>query len=106
MEDSGYMARAAFIMDKVMHRMGLHGKSFIPLVMGFGCNVPAVMATRTIESRKSRLLTMLILPFMSCSARLPIYIMVVGAFFSVKYQSAVMISLYVIGIFVVRTRPS
>ena len=100
MEDSGYMARAAFIMDKVMHRMGLHGKSFIPLVMGFGCNVPAVMATRTIESRKSRLLTMLILPFMSCSARLPIYIMVVGAFFSVKYQSAVMISLYVIGIFV------
>ena len=99
MEDSGYMARAAFIMDKVMHRMGLHGKSFIPLIMGFGCNVPAVMATRTIESRKSRLLTMLILPFMSCSARLPIYIMVVGAFFTVKYQSAVMISLYVIGIF-------
>ncbi|MBR6181549.1 MAG: ferrous iron transport protein B [Prevotella sp.] len=99
MEDSGYMARAAFIMDKVMHRMGLHGKSFIPLIMGFGCNVPAVMATRTIESRKSRLLTMLILPFMSCSARLPIYIMVVGAFFTAKYQSAVMISLYVIGIF-------
>ena len=100
MEDSGYMARAAFIMDKVMHRMGLHGKSFIPLIMGFGCNVPAVMATRTIESRKSRLLTMLILPFMSCSARLPIYIMIVGAFFAVKYQSAVMISLYVIGILV------
>lgn len=99
MEDSGYMARAAFIMDKVMHRMGLHGKSFIPLIMGFGCNVPAVMATRTIESRKSRLLTMLVLPFMSCSARLPIYIMVVGAFFTAKYQSAVMISLYVIGIF-------
>ncbi|MBO4849637.1 MAG: ferrous iron transport protein B [Prevotella sp.] len=98
MEDSGYMARAAFIMDKVMHHMGLHGKSFIPLVMGFGCNVPAVMATRTIESRKSRLLTMLILPFMSCSARLPIYIMVIGAFFATKYQSAVMISLYVIGI--------
>ena len=98
MEDSGYMARAAFIMDRVMHHMGLHGKSFIPLIMGFGCNVPAVMATRTIESRKSRLLTMLILPFMSCSARLPIYIMVVGAFFTAKYQSAVMISLYVIGI--------
>ena len=98
MEDSGYMARAAFIMDKVMHRMGLHGKSFIPLIMGFGCNVPAVMATRTIESRKSRLLTMLILPFMSCSARLPVYIMVVGAFFTVQYQSVVMISLYVIGI--------
>ena len=98
MEDSGYMARAAFIMDKVMHNMGLHGKSFIPLIMGFGCNVPAVMATRTIESRKSRLITMLILPFMSCSARLPIYIMIVGAFFAVEYQSAVMISLYVIGI--------
>ena len=74
MEDSGYMARAAFIMDKLMHKMGLHGKSFIPLVMGFGCNVPAVMATRTIESRRSRLITMMILPLMSCSARLPIYI--------------------------------
>ena len=98
MEDSGYMARAAFIMDKLMHKMGLHGKSFIPLIMGFGCNVPAVMATRTIESRRSRLITMLILPFMSCSARLPIYIMIVGAFFAERYQSAVMISLYVIGI--------
>ena len=98
MEDTGYMARAAFIMDKIMHRMGLHGKSFIPLIMGFGCNVPAVMATRTIESRKSRLITMLILPFMSCSARLPIYIMIIGAFFAVKYQAMVMISLYVIGI--------
>ena len=100
MEDSGYMARAAFIMDKLMHNMGLHGKSFIPLIMGFGCNVPAVMATRTIESRKSRIITMLILPFMSCSARLPIYIMIVGAFFAVKYQSTIMISLYVIGIVV------
>ena len=99
MEDSGYMARAAFIMDKLMHKMGLHGKSFIPLIMGFGCNVPAVMASRTIESRKSRLITMLILPFMSCSARLPIYIMVIGAFFAVEYQSLAMISLYVIGIF-------
>ncbi len=98
MEDSGYMARAAFIMDKLMHKMGLHGKSFIPLIMGFGCNVPAVMATRTIESRKSRLLTMMVLPFMSCSARLPIYIMIVGAFFAQKWQSTVMISLYVIGI--------
>ncbi len=98
MEDSGYMSRAAFIMDKLMHKMGLHGKSFIPLIMGFGCNVPAVMATRTIESRRSRLITMLILPFMSCSARLPIYIMITGAFFAERYQSAVMISLYVIGI--------
>jgi ferrous iron transport protein B len=98
MEDSGYMARAAFIMDKLMHKMGLHGKSFIPLIMGFGCNVPAVMATRTIESRRSRLITMLILPFMSCSARLPIYIMITGTFFALKYRSLVMISLYVVGI--------
>jgi ferrous iron transport protein B len=98
MEDSGYMARAAFIMDKIMHKMGIHGKSFIPLIMGFGCNVPAVMATRTIESRRSRLITMLVLPLMSCSARLPIYIMIVGTFFAVKYQSAIMIALYAIGI--------
>lgn len=98
MEDSGYMARAAFIMDKLMHKMGLHGKSFIPLIMGFGCNVPAVMATRTIESRRSRLVTMLILPLMSCSARLPIYIMIIGTFFSAQYRSTVMISLYLIGI--------
>ena len=98
MEDSGYMARAAFIMDRLMHKMGLHGKSFIPLIMGFGCNVPAVMATRTIESRRSRLITMLVLPMMSCSARLPIYIMITGAFFATKYQSLVMISLYAIGI--------
>ena len=98
MEDSGYMARAAFIMDRLMHKMGLHGKSFIPLIMGFGCNVPAIMATRTIESRRSRLITMLILPFMSCSARLPIYIMVTGTFFALQYRSAVMISLYVAGV--------
>lgn len=98
MEDSGYMARAAFIMDKLMHKMGLHGKSFIPLIMGFGCNVPAVMATRTIESRRSRLITMLILPMMSCSARLPIYIMITGTFFAAQYRSLIMISLYVIGI--------
>lgn len=98
MEDSGYMARAAFIMDKLMHKMGLHGKSFIPLIMGFGCNVPAVMATRTIESRRSRLVTMLILPLMSCEARIPIYIMIIGTFFAVKYQSLVMLSLYLIGI--------
>ena len=98
MEDSGYMARAAFIMDKLMHSMGVHGKSFIPLIMGFGCNVPAVMATRTIESRRSRLITMLVLPLMSCSARLPIYIMIVGTFFAVKYQTPIMILLYSIGI--------
>lgn len=81
MEDSGYMARAAFIMDKIMHRMGLHGKSFIPLIMGFGCNVPAIMSTRIIESKSSRLITMLVNPFMSCSARLPIYVLLVAAFF-------------------------
>lgn len=100
MEDSGYMARAAFIMDRLMHKMGLHGKSFIPLIMGFGCNVPAVMATRTIESRRSRLITMMILPFMSCSARLPIYIMITGTFFALHYRSLVMISLYAIGILI------
>ena len=98
MEDSGYMARAAFIMDKMMHGMGVHGKSFIPLIMGFGCNVPAVMATRTIESHRSRLVTMLVLPLMSCSARLPIYIMIVGTFFAVEYQTYIMILLYAIGI--------
>ena len=98
MEDSGYMARAAFIMDKLMHKMGLHGKSFIPLIMGFGCNVPAVMATRTIESHRSRLITMLILPMMSCSARLPIYIMMTGTFFALRYRSVVMLSLYLTGI--------
>ena len=93
MEDSGYMARAAFIMDKLMHKMGLHGKSFIPLIMGFGCNVPAVMATRTIESKRSRIITMLILPMMSCSARLPIYIMITAMCFDVRYQSLIIISL-------------
>ena len=100
MEDSGYMSRAAFIMDRLMHKMGLHGKSFIPLIMGFGCNVPAIMATRTIESRRSRLITMLILPFMSCSARLPIYIMITGTFFTVQWRSWVMLSLYAVGILV------
>ena len=98
MEDSGYMARAAFIMDKIMHKMGLHGKSFIPLVMGFGCNVPAIMASRTIENRKSRLITMLINPLMSCSARLPIYLLLVGAFFP-NNASLVLLSIYAIGIF-------
>ena len=98
MEDSGYMARAAFIMDKLMHKMGLHGKSFIPLIMGFGCNVPAVMATRTIESKRSRFITMLILPLMSCSARFPIYIMIIGTMFAQQYRSLIMFSLYIIGI--------
>ena len=97
MEDSGYMARAAFIMDKIMHQMGLHGKSFIPLIMGFGCNVPAVMASRTIENRKSRLITMLITPLMSCSARLPIYLIMVGAFFP-RNASLILLCIYAIGI--------
>lgn len=96
-EDTGYMARAAFIMDKLMHRMGLHGKSFIPLIMGFGCNVPAVMATRTIESRKSRIITMLVLPFMSCSARLPVYLLLAGALFADK-AGLVLFALYIIGV--------
>ena len=97
MEDSGYMSRAAFIMDKLMHKMGLHGKSFIPLIMGFGCNVPAIMAGRTIENRKSRLITMLINPLMSCSARMPIYLLLVGAFFH-QYASAVLLGIYATGI--------
>lgn len=97
MEDSGYMARAAFIMDKIMHKMGLHGKSFIPLIMGFGCNVPAIMASRTIENRKSRLITMLINPLMSCSARLPIYLLLVGAFFPDR-ESLMLLLIYSIGI--------
>ncbi len=97
MEDSGYMARAAFIMDKIMHKMGLHGKSFIPLVMGFGCNVPAIMASRTIESRNSRMITMLINPLMSCSARLPMYVLLTGAFFP-DNAGAVLLTLYGSGI--------
>ncbi|MDE5870152.1 MAG: ferrous iron transport protein B, partial [Muribaculaceae bacterium] len=97
MEDSGYMARVAFIMDKLMHRMGLHGKSFIPLVMGFGCNVPAIMSTRIIESKSSRLITILINPFMSCSARIPIYVLLVGAFFP-NYGAWVFVGLYILGI--------
>ena len=97
MEDSGYMARAAFIMDKIMHKMGLHGKSFIPLIMGFGCNVPAIMASRTIENRKSRLITMLVNPLMSCSARLPIYLLLVGAFFP-NNGSLILLLIYSIGI--------
>ena len=97
MEDSGYMSRAAFIMDKAMHRMGLHGKSFITLIMGFGCNVPAVLATRMIESRKSRLITMLVTPLMSCSARLPVYIIFVAAFFP-HHSGVVLMGLYLTGI--------
>ena len=97
LEDSGYMARAAFIMDKIMHRMGLHGKSFIPLIMGFGCNVPAIMASRTIEDRKSRLITMLVNPLMSCSARLPIYLVMIGAFFP-NCASFMLLCIYTAGI--------
>lgn len=97
MEDTGYMARAAFIMDKLMHKIGLHGRSFIPMVMGFGCNVPAIMATRTIRNRSDRLLTMLIIPFMSCSARLPVYIVLISAFFK-DYPALVLTSLYLMGI--------
>ena len=97
MEDTGYMARAAFIMDRLMHKIGLHGKSFIPLLIGFGCNVPAIMATRTLESRRDRIMTMLITPFMSCSARLPVYILLVSAFFQ-KNQGLVLLSIYLVGI--------
>src|SRR5664279_3999010 len=97
MEDTGYMARAVFIMDKVMHKIGLHGKSFIPLFMGFGCNVPAIMATRIIESRRDRLITMLITPFMSCSARLPVYILFISAFFA-KNQGTMLFLLYFLGV--------
>ena len=96
LEDSGYLARAAFIMDKVMHRMGVHGKSFIPMIMGFGCNVPAVMACRTIECRTSRLITIMVVPFMSCSARLPIYMMIVGIFFP-AHAGTVLFLLYLFG---------
>ena len=97
LEDTGYMARAAFIMDKIMHRIGLHGRSFIPMLIGFGCNVPAIMAARSIDDKKDRTLTMLMIPFMSCSARLPVYMLFVSAFFA-KYKALVMISIYVAGI--------
>ncbi|MBU1052332.1 MAG: ferrous iron transport protein B [Proteobacteria bacterium] len=96
-EDTGYMARAAFLMDKIMHLIGLHGKSFIPMLMGFGCNVPAIMATRTLESEKDRILTILITPFMSCSAKLPVYIVLAGTFFAAKAGN-VIFSLYLFGI--------
>jgi len=97
MEDTGYMARASFIMDKLMHKIGLHGKSFIPLVMGFGCNVPAIMATRTLDNKKDRILTMIITPFMSCSARLPVYVLLISAIFP-QNQGLVLFSIYLIGI--------
>ena len=97
MEDSGYMAREAFIMDTIMHRVGLHGRSFIPMLMGFGCNVPAIMAARDIQNPKDRVLTMLMVPFMSCSARLPVYMLFVDTFFE-RHKALVMISLYAIGI--------
>lgn len=99
MEDTGYMARAVFIMDKVMHRVGLHGKSFIPLIMGFGCNVPAILSTRIIESRRDRIITMLITPFMSCSARLPVYVLFITAFF-VAHQGLILFTLYLLGILI------
>lgn len=100
LEDIGYLARAAFVMDKAMHKLvGLHGKSFIPMILGFGCGVPGIMATRTMENEKDRLLTMMILPFMSCSARLPVYVLLVSAFFS-AYQGEVIFSLYLLGILV------
>jgi ferrous iron transport protein B len=97
MEDSGYMARASFIMDKLMHKIGLHGKSFIPMLMGFGCNVPAIMATRTLDNRKDRLMTMLIIPFMSCSARLPVYLLLIGAFFPGN-KGLMLFAIYMVGI--------
>ncbi len=99
LEDTGYMARAAFIIDKLMHRIGLHGKSFIPFLIGFGCGVPAIMATRTLENKKDRILTIIGIPFMSCSARLPVYLLLVGAFFG-KSQGLILLSIYLIGIMV------
>jgi len=97
LEDCGYMARAAFVMDQLMHKIGLHGRSFIPMIMGFGCNVPAIMACRTIENPRDRLTTILIIPFMSCGARLPIFVLLAGAFFT-AYQGLVVFSMYIIGI--------
>ncbi len=97
MEDTGYMARAAFIMDKIMHKLGIHGKSFIPLIMGFGCNVPAIMASRTLENRRDRIITVLINPFMSCSARLPVYVLFAGVFFA-QHAGLVILSLYLAGV--------
>ena len=97
LEDTGYMARSAFIMDKLMHRIGLHGKSFIPYIIGFGCSVPAIMATRTLENRKDRILTIITVPFMSCSARLPVYLLLISAFFD-KHQGLILVSIYLLGV--------
>jgi ferrous iron transport protein B len=97
MEDTGYMARAAYAMDKIMHRIGLHGSSFIPMLMGFGCNVPAIMAAKDITNKKDRALTMMMVPFMSCSARLPVYLLFIGAFFA-QHKAIVMLSLYIVGV--------
>ena len=99
MEDSGYMSRAAFLMDKLMHALGLHGKSFIPMIMGFGCSVPAIMATRTLESERDRKMTILLIPLISCSARLPVYVLFAGAFFDAEAGNVVF-SIYLIGILV------
>jgi ferrous iron transport protein B len=98
LEDSGYMPRAAFIMDRIMHKIGLHGKSFIPLLLGFGCTVPAIMATRTLENRRDRLTSILVAPLMSCGARLPIYSLIIPAFFAVRWQAPLLWAIYVIGI--------
>lgn len=101
LEDSGYLARAAFVMDWVMHKLvGLHGKAFIPMILGFGCGVPGIMATRTMEHEKDRIITMFLIPFMSCSARYPVYLLLVGAFFAESLQGIVIFSLYMIGIVV------
>ena len=98
LEDTGYMARAAFVMDRFMSKVGLHGKSFIPLLIGFGCTVPAIMATRTLETRRDRLITMMVLPLMSCGARLPIYALMIPAFFAPRSQGPVLWIIYVTGI--------
>ncbi len=100
LEDSGYMARAAFVMDRLMHKIGLHGRSFIPMLLGFGCNLPAIMATRTIEDRRDRLVTILVNPFMSCGARLPVYTLFIGAFFAERMAGTILFSLYILGILV------
>lgn len=99
LEDSGYMARAAFVMDRLMHALGLHGKSFLPMIVGFGCSVPAIYATRTLDSRRDRILTGLLAPFMSCSARLPVYVLIAAIFFP-AYAGLVIFGLYVTGIVV------
>ena len=98
LEDSGYMARAAFLMDRIMKKIGLHGRSFIPMLIGFGCSIPAIMGTRILEDRKSRLTTILVLPLMSCGARLPIYALIIPAFFSDKMQGFMMWLIYIIGV--------